>query len=114
MSRRRMTMRAEVERNTASGTDDHNLPVAPEFEPLGIVPCFVWSKTSRHAADGEKTVLVEDLRGMFPLSADVRAGDEIARVTDRQDNELIPGRLRIQPPAQFKHSHVEMALERIQ
>lgn len=107
-------MRAALERNTASGTDDYNLPVASELEPLGLVPCFVWSKDSGLVVDGSKTIQVEDLRGMFPLSADVRAGDEIAQVTDRQGTVLIPGRLKIRPPVQYKHDHAEASLERIQ
>lgn len=114
MSRARMTMRAAIERDTAAGTDPWGNPVAPVFASIGApVPCFVWSTAARQAIGGGKVALVEDLRAMFPLGADVRAGDEIARVTDRRGVTLIAGRLRIDAEPQRKHRHVEAALERV-
>lgn len=113
MSRGTMTMRADVERNTASGTDAHGHPVAPVFTALATLPCFVWSTARREVADGGKTALVEDLRAMFPLGADVAEGDEIAKVTDRQGTVLLTGRLRI-AALQRKHRHLEAALDRVQ
>lgn len=114
MSRSRMTMRAEIERNTAVGTDAHGHPVPPVFASIGDpVPCFVWSTQSREAVGAGKTALVEDLRAMFPLGADVRAGDVIARVADRQGTTLIAGRLRLDAEPQRKHRHVEAALARV-
>lgn len=114
MSRGRMTMRAEVERNTAAGTDAHGHPVAPVFASTGApLPCFVWSTASRQAVGAGKVALVEDLRVMFPLGADLRAGDEIARVTDRLGRTLVAGRLRVEGEPQRKHRHIEAALERV-
>lgn len=107
-------MRAVIERNTAAGTDPHGLPVPPFFAPAGEpVPCFVWSRSSRQALDAGKSALVEDLRMMFPLGADVRPNDEIVRVTDRAGATLIDGRLRIDGDPQRKHRHMEAALERV-
>lgn len=110
----RLTMRAAIERNTAAGTDAWNNPVAPVFAPTGDpVACFIWSNQSRDVVDGRKSALVEDLRAMFALGADVAANDEIASVTDRKGNVIIAGRLRVLGPVQFKHTHVECALERL-
>lgn len=106
-------MRADVERNTASGTDAWNNPVAPSFTALGTYPCWVWSKSGREIVDGEKTAAVEDLRIMLPLGTDVREDDEIARITDRKGTELIPGRLKIDAPPQRKHRHIEAPLQRV-
>ena len=112
MARARMTMRAEVERNTAAGTDPHGHPVAPFFTALATVPCWVWSKQARVAVDGDKTAVIEDLRALFPVSADIVEGDEIARVTDRRGAVLF-GRLRVDAPPQRKVRHLEAALKRV-
>jgi hypothetical protein len=108
-----MTMRAVVERNTASGTDAHGHPVAPVFTAHATLPCFVWSRQRREAVDGAKTALVEDMRGIFPLAADIAEADEIASVTDRRGVELLSGRVRIDA-IQRKHRHLEAALKRVQ
>jgi hypothetical protein len=114
MSRARMTMRAEIERDTATGTDAHGHPVAPVFAPTGDpVPCFVWSTASRQAVGAGRVALIEDIRAMFPVGADIRAGDEIARVTDRLGTVLVNGRLRVDGEPQRKHRHLEAALERV-
>ena len=109
----RLTMRAAVERNQATGTDGWNNPVAPDFAPVGTLPCFIWSTASRELVDGQKTAMIEDVRGLFALGADLAEGDEIASVTDRAGNVLIAGRLKVEGPVQFKHTHLEAALRRI-
>lgn len=111
----RLTMRALVERDQAVGDDAWGNPVAPDFQPIGgdPLPCFVWSNASRELVDGDKTAMVEDMRAMFALDADIREGDEIASVTDRQGVEIITGRLKVEGPAQRKHTHQEAALRRI-
>ncbi|MBA5777473.1 hypothetical protein H2509_13525 [Stappia sp. F7233] len=109
----RLTMRAMVERNVAAGSDAWNNPVAPEFQPLAVVKCFVWSRLSQEIVDGDKTAMVEDMRAMFPLAADVDEKDEISAVTDARGNVIIAGRLRIEGPVQRKHTHLEAALKRI-
>lgn len=108
-----MTMRAEVERNNATGTDQWNRPVAPSFSALATYPCFVWSKTSREITDGDKVAAISDLRIMLPLGTDIQVGDEIARVTDRKCNEIIAGRLRVDAPIERRHRHIEAALQRV-
>lgn len=109
----RLTMRALVERNQAVAEDDWGQPVAPNFQPLATLPCFVWSDASRELVDGEKTAMLEDMRAMFALGADVAEDDEISRVTDRRGAEIIPGRLKVEGPVQRKHTHQEAALRRI-
>lgn len=110
----RLTMRALIERNQAAGDDAWGQPVAPVYQPVGEpLPCFAWSNSSRELVDGSKTAMIEDMRAMFALSADVREDDEIASITDRVGTELIPGRLKIEGPVQRKHTHLEAALRRI-
>ncbi|WPJ68012.1 head-to-tail stopper [Sinorhizobium phage StopSmel] len=109
----RLTMRALVERNHAMGKDGWGNPVAPSFQPLSTLKCFVWSNTSREVVDGDKTAMVEDMRAFFALSADIREYDEISAVTDAKGATIIAGRLRVEGPVQRKHTHLEAALKRI-
>lgn len=110
----RLTMRARVERNTASGTDSWGGPVEPVFTVLhNALPCFVYSKSSRELVDGAKTAMIEDLRVMIAADADLAEGDEITAVSDRNGTVIIPGRLKVEGPVQFKHNHREAALQRI-
>jgi hypothetical protein len=110
----RLTMRALLERNTATGIDAWGNPVGEVFAPLGAaLPCFAWSNAAREIKDGDKLARVEDLRAMFSLIADIRAEDEISAITNRHGAVLILGRLRIEGPPQRKHTHLEAALKRI-
>ncbi|RVK81389.1 hypothetical protein CN157_05060 [Sinorhizobium meliloti] len=109
----RLTMRALVERNQATGKDAWGNPVPPSFQPLGTLKCFVWSKLSREIVDGDKTAMIEDMRALFALGADIRQDDEISAVTDAGGATIIDGRLRVEGPVQRKHTHLEAALKRI-
>ena len=109
-ARGKMTMRALVERDTATGTDEFNQAAKPSFTVLATVPCWAWSRQRRAVVDGDKSALIEDMRAMFPLGADVAAGDEISAIQNRRGAVLFPGRLRIQT-MQHKHDHQEAALE---
>jgi hypothetical protein len=110
----RLTHRARVERNTATGTDAFGGPVAPVFTVLhASLKCFVFSKTSRELTDGAKTAMIEDLRVLLPLNVDLAEGDEFVSVTDALGNAVIAGRLKVEGPVQFKHNHREAALQRI-
>jgi hypothetical protein len=110
----RLTHRARVERNTASGTDSWGGPVAPAFTVLhNALACFVYSKSSRELVDGAKTAQIEDLRIMIGPNVDLAEGDELVSVTDRLGRVIIAGRLKVEGPVQFKHTHREAALQRI-
>ena len=43
----------------------------------------------------------------------VTEGDVITAVSDRRGNVIIPGRLKVEGKPQFKHTHIEVALQRI-
>lgn len=110
----RLTMRAAIERNQATATDAWGNPVEPDFQSIGDpIKCFVWSNSARKLVDGAKTALIEDMRAMFALGADVKAGDEITSITNRMGVEIVPGRLKLEGPVQYKHNHLEVALQRI-
>lgn len=111
----RLTMRATVERNTATGTDPHGNPVAPVFAEIAASPlsCFVWSRSSRELVGDSRTAMIEDMRAMFALGADITEDDEISAIADRQGKTIVPGRLRVEGPVQRKHTHLEAALKRV-
>lgn len=111
----RLTMIAYVERNTATGKDAWNAPNAPAFTPLAEVPCFAYSKSGRDVVDGKKDVVVQDMRMMIALGADVREGDQVAKVTDRSPARkiLFEGPMRIEGAVEYKHNHQEAALVRV-
>ena len=106
-------MRALVERDTASGTDAYGHPVKPVFTTLATLACFVWSKQRREVVDGGKSAMVEDLRAIFALDANLAEGDEIASVQDRLGVVTLSGRFQVEA-IQRKHTHLEAALLRVQ
>ncbi len=112
-ARTQMTMRAFVERNGTSTTDNYGHPEAPAFATLATVPCRVWSKNRREVNDDRKYALVEQIRCAMPLDADVTEKDQIASVKDRRGTVLWSGPLRIDT-IQHKHTHMEMNLRRIE
>ena len=109
-ARARMTMRAVVERNTATDKDEWAQDVKPDFTPLATIPCWAWSSTDREVVDGNKSAVVETFSAMFPKGADVQEGDEIVNITDRRNVILFPGRFQIET-MQFKHDHLEADLQ---
>lgn len=110
----RLTMRAQVERNQASGDDGWGNPIAAVFANHGTpVACFIWSISAEKTQDGEKTAQIETFRGLFALGADLAADDRLASVTDRQGNALIAGPLLVMGPIERKHTHLEANLRRI-
>lgn len=109
----RLTMRARIVRAIEAGDDAWGNPLPPVLATVAEAsPCFVYSNTARELVDGQKTAQVEELRAMFSLAADVRPEDEIAQVTDRA-GRVLHGRLRIEGPAQRKHTHQEVSLRRV-
>ena len=106
-------MRADVERDTASGTDAYGLPVKPVFTALATIPCFVYSRQRREVVDGDKSALVEDMRALFALDANVAEGDEFSNVKDRLGVVILSGRFQLET-LQRKHRHLEAGLLRVQ
>ena len=110
----RLTMRAAIERNQATGSDAWNAPAAPDFVSTGEpVLCFIWSTNAVELVDGSKNAETESYRALFALDADVLPRDVVASVRDRRSVEVLPGRLEVMGPVQRKHTHLECNLRRI-
>lgn len=88
-ARLRMTMRARVERDMASGTDPYGNPLPPDWQVLhDSLPCYLWTTAERVLA-GEVSAILSDHRMMVPRSTDIAVGDRVTRVSDRQGNALL-------------------------
>lgn len=87
----RMTMRAEVRRNTAAA-DGHGNAGKPVW---GLIqdgmPCFVWSKVRQRIVDGKLNAEVEEIGAVFRAGADIRAFDRIEQIKDRRGRVLFAG-----------------------
>ena len=112
-ARMQMTMRAEIERDGTITTDAYGHPEVPAFAALATVACRIWSNSRREINDTKKYALVEEIRCAMPLGTDVTEKDRIALVKDRLGVTIWDGPLRIDA-IQYKHTHVEMNLRRIQ
>ena len=105
-------MRADVERNTESATDDYGHPATPVFSVIGKFPTWVYSKARREITDGDKLTVVEDVKALFSQNADVRQGDEISNIRDRLGQIIMDGRYRIET-IQRKRRHQEANLLKV-
>ncbi len=111
-ARTQMTMRAFIERDNNESTDPYGQAGAPNFTALATIPCRVWSRSRREHNDNRKDARIEEIRCGMPLGTDVTELDRIRRVNDRAGNIIWEGPLRIDA-IQFKHTHIEMDLRRI-
>lgn len=109
----RLTMRARIMRNTQAETDDWGGKAAPDYQPLGTLPCFVWSKSSREIVDGTKDAAIEDMQAMFELRADIAENDRIADIKDRTGAVIIPGTFTVEGPVRRVHTHQQASLKRV-
>ena len=85
MSRGSMTMRATIERRGTLGTDGYGQDGTPPFvaEPgLESVPCWAWSTSRVDVTKTDKRMVLEDMRAIFPSSADVQRHDRLV-IEDR-------------------------------
>ena len=111
-ARTKMTHRANAERDANTAKDEYNQSLPPNWQPLAVVPCFVWFPTERKVDDTTKTAQVSRLLAMAPLGTDITVADRIANVTNRRSTELFAGPLSIQTVIR-KADHLLLELRRI-
>ena len=107
-ARNEMTMRAVMERDAVitAGTEDvygHDAP--PDWQSHITVACLAYSKTEREVVD-DKRVIVQLIKIMFPIAADVTNVDRVANVKDRRGATLFAGPLTIQA-LERRRTHLE-------
>ena len=106
-----MTMRAKLERNTTTATDDFNNPAAPSWSTLATVACWAWTRSRNEIIDGDKTIVVEDMRAMLPSGTDVTERDRVAQIEDRQGTVLFQGPYGIEAVTR-REGHLAIMLHR--
>jgi hypothetical protein len=107
----RLTMRAVVERNMATGLDEYNHPLPPSWELFKTIPCFAWSVSEQFVQDVGKTAILEVIRMMVDLDSGIEEHDRVTAIYDRGRN-VYPYEMEVQT-RQYKHSHYECVLEKI-
>ncbi|MGH7892388.1 MAG: hypothetical protein ACREN0_08975 [Thermodesulfobacteriota bacterium] len=113
MARSAMSHRANIEQNTASTVDDYGNPVPPVWDTHSTMPCRAYTKVRKEDVDGDKTVLVEDLKALFSKASGISESYRIANITDRLGVVLFAGPLSIRT-IQRRSNHLELSLDRIQ
>ena len=108
-----MIHRAVVQRDTATGTGDWNTDNAPTWAAhLPAAKCFAWSVAGREVIDRDKTVVVEDIKALFPLGTDITEKDRITNITDRKSVVLFGGPMGVDK-IQRHTSHLEASLVKL-
>ena len=108
-----MVHRAVVQRDTATGTGDWNTAPAPTWAAhLAAAKCFAWSNAGREVVDKDKTVVVEDIKAIFPLGTDITEKDRISNITDRKSVVLFGGPMGVDK-IQRHVSHLEANLVKL-
>lgn len=83
-ARGRMTMRANLARDTQAGVDAYNLSNPEDLTVLNAsLPCYLYSKRTGRVVDGKKFVTVENMRVQVPKGTDILGGDIITAIVDR-------------------------------
>lgn len=109
----KMVHLAVVQRDTATGTGDWNTDKAPTWTAhLAAAKCFAWSNAGREVVDVVKTVVVEDIKAIFPLGTDITEKDRITDITDRKSVVLFGGPMGIEK-IQRHASHLEASLVKL-
>src|SRR3546814_16092159 len=81
------------------------MPLAPDYQPHAVVPCFAWvPRPGADLVDGQKVAIRQDVRMMVALGIDLKAGDQVAQITDTRGTVLHRGPLRIEGELAFKHN----------
>jgi len=113
-----MTMRATVSRDPTAGTSDWGGPEKAVFVEVGggLVPCRAWSKAKRIIDDSGKSGVLEDLRAIVPVGADIEEQDRLV-IRDRLGEMQFDGPVLVETKVPkgssgSRASHFELMLRR--
>lgn len=110
-ARQFMTMRiSQTERLVTNGTDEYNQPIKSWSQIATDTPCSMWEDSGTTSVSDERVVPSYQLRAMVTKDSDFDEGDKIGDVTDRQNNTLFPGPMRVDAIL-HKRSHKIITLE---
>ena len=111
--RSRMTMRATVQRDTASGPDGFGLPNAASWTAhIASLACWVFTKVEREVIDGDKTAILAVHKMLVPLGTDIIEHDRVTAIKDRLAADIIANTMRIHAVIR-RATHLECLLEEV-
>ena len=114
-ARGRMTMRAVLQRDLQTATDDDGSLAPPKWEDVDPeLHCRLYSRLRpTRFIDGVKSATVSDLILMAPKGTDIQAGDRINGVTDRLGRVEHATPLKVQGPQRRAGGwgHIEVTVE---
>ena len=88
-------MRAAIERNTASGTDSFNQPVAPSWTANGTIACYAWPESAKQVTAQGKLAVADVIMIAVDADADVLESDRISSIETRTGASVYSGPLEI-------------------
>jgi len=96
--RLKMRHRATIQRDMAIGQNPRGGPASPEYrDHLVGQPCLFWEEASAQPGveRPERRIVVLDARLRVPAGTDVRAGDRVTEIRDRQGKVLRTATMRV-------------------
>lgn len=112
-ARSRMTHRALVERNSATGADSDGYPNTPSWTThIAALPCYFWSQYKTEAIDESKAAVVEATRMAVPSGTDINQRDRVRDIKDRTGAVYAAGVFVIEG-IQERATHREISLRSV-
>lgn len=110
----KMTMRAQLQRDGATGTNpwgDKNIPAFADIPGGGVLTsCFAWvSKVPGDVSDEDRDLFVEFKRMTVALGTDVKVRDRVLKIEDRRAQTIFAGPLFIES-VERRADHLELTL----
>lgn len=107
-----MTERCTIQRTTPSPADDWGQPgEAPWVVRADNVPCWHWTDAAREVL-GTVSAVVSDMRLILPKGTVITELDRVVNIRDRQGVIIEAGPFQVRPVVD-RHTHLEIALERV-
>lgn len=114
-ARSRMTMRAVVQYNSTTGTDDLGQPEKPTWSTTSDAkaPCWAWHKMVREVIGLDKIALVQTLRIITMAKNGITTDHRIRQIEDRDGDILFDGPFVIDGDPERRRSHYEYTLRAV-
>lgn len=114
-TRARMTMRAIVQYNTASATDDFGQPVEATWATTSdsAAPCWAWHKMIREVEGPDKLINIQTVRMMARSENGITLDHRILRIEDRLGKILFLGPFKVDGDPERRRDHYEYTLRAV-
>lgn len=107
----RMYMSAAVYRNAQTATDNYGHLKPDDWQFVANAMCLVWTGPGRLSRNVDREMQVDTPQLLLPLSANIKVGDKILSVTDRNGNVML-GAAMVESVTR-KRTHLQAVLKRV-